>query len=524
MATTTTSSSSSSSAANNPAKFVVRNADAVDLAKSTHPIATGVGFFDHMIDQFNSHAQVGVGATVVLLRRRSSEEAAAAAKEAESEEADLSDKNRLSEPPEDQSELMSEMGRALGTKFAALIDAEAMQPSSSAAEGDGAEGDGAVLVRSSRFCCPLDEALVECVLSVPAPSGSSASGAGELIEFTLPPYGIYPSPRGRTRIGRMCTSSLRAFFEELASSSGLIVSLKKVRGDNGHHVVESAFKAFSRALRNLLDGTDTGGGGSGSGNGDAAGGGPSFESVWGVESPSHSAGLELSRSAELSRSTRETSISVKLRLDGGGGCCADAAGGGISIETGVGPLDDFFATLAKEAGIGLNVECGGDTWVDDHHTSEDVAIAVGQCLNKALGTKAGLNRMWCAAGKSGDAEVEVTMDLSNRPCLTHDLSLSSNAGGGEYVVGPSSSSSSPPEAPSSSSSSPLSVEMFEHVLDSLVSQGQMTVHAVQRKEGSSVFETAMATAVAFGRALRMCAAVDVRRAGKTASSKGTLSV
>ena len=57
--------------------------------------------------------------------------------------------------------------------------------------------------------------------------------------------------------------------------------------------------------------------------------------------------------------------------------------------------------LAKEANMSLTVQCSGDLWVDDHHTSEDVAIAVGQVLTKALGSKAGLNRMWCAQGKSG---------------------------------------------------------------------------------------------------------------------------
>lgn len=462
-------------------KFVVRNVEAVDLAKSSNPIATGVGFLDHMIDQFNSHAQVGVGITVV----RSG---------GDDEDVDLSDKNRLSEPADDQTELVAAAGKALGKEFRGLIEAKASGTSNSGSEG-----------RSSRFCCPLDEALVECRLAVPLAAGEDGK-EGKLVDFTLPPYGIYPSSAGRTRIGCMVTSHLRLFFEELAKSSGLTVSLCKIRGDNGHHVVESAFKAFSRALRNLLDGTDTGSATSSDSSG--AGGGASFEDTWGVQSESYRAGLALSRSAELDRSTKETSIAVKLQLDW--------MHSGVAVSTGVPALDDIFTALAKEAKISLDVKCRGDTWVDDHHTSEDVAIAVGQCLNKALGTKAGLNRMWCAVGTSGDAEVEVTMDLSNRPCLTHDLSLSSNSGGEEYV------GSAPTDTSSVGTS--LSVEMFEHVLDSLVSQGQMTVHAVQRKEGATVAETATATAVSFGRALRMCSAVDTRRAGKTASSKGTLSV
>jgi imidazoleglycerol-phosphate dehydratase len=103
-----------------------------------------------------------------------------------------------------------------------------------------------------------------------------------------------------------------------------------------------------------------------------------------------------------------------------------------------------------------------------------------------------------------EANVEVTMDLSNRPCLTENLTLADCA---EEYVGDS-----------------WTVEMFEHVLESLVMNGHMTVHIVELTAGKTVKETAMATAMAFGRVLRFCAAVDPRRAGKTASSKGTLSV
>jgi imidazoleglycerol-phosphate dehydratase len=158
--------------------------------------------------------------------------------------------------------------------------------------------------------------------------------------------------------------------------------------------------------------------------------------------------------------------------------------------------------MATEGKTPLKVECHGDLFVDDHHTSEDVAIAIGQIWNKSLGTKAGLNRMWCAEGTHGNACVEVTMDLSNRPCLTHDLTLTEE----EYVDGL------------------LTTEMFHHILESLTMNAMMTVHIVEKTMGMNVRETAMATAKAFGRALHMCATVDPRRAGMTASSKGTLSI
>mmetsp|Transcript_6637 Transcript_6637/g.14532 ORF Transcript_6637/g.14532 Transcript_6637/m.14532 type:complete len:440 (+) Transcript_6637:110-1429(+) len=438
------------------AAFELSGVSAVDLSKSTAGINTGVGFFDHMLDQLNSHAQVGVSVTAA----------------ASAPNADLTDRNRHAEPADGQADLMSAVGAALGLEIGELVSSkQSLTPG-----------------KTSRFCCPLDEALVECVLTV----GTGAGTGGKLETFTLSPYGIYPSPGGRTRIGTMVPAHLEGFFSAMAESSGLQIALRKVRGDNGHHVVESAFKAFSRSLRNLLDGTDTSGAGLTSAE---------FEALWGLQSDSYKQSLELARTASLSRKTKETSIDVNLQLDW--------MHAGVAVSTGLPTLDRIFSTLAEEAKVSLSIECAGDTWVDDHHTTEDVAIATGQCLNKALGTKAGLNRMWCAQADSGGATVEVTMDLSNRPCLTHNLALSRNAGGEEYVGGDACA---------------LSIEMFEHALDSLVMNGQMTVHIVQVKEGAKVIDTALATAAAFGRALKLCCAVDPRRAGKTASSKGTLSL
>ena len=442
--------------------FALSGVSATDLTKCpSEGINTGVGFFDHMLDQLNSHAQVGISVT-------------AKAKTEGTVEAPETDRNRYADPPERQAELMSAVGDALGSKIGKLVEATK------------AKEHG----RSSRFCCPLDEALVECTLTVDA----NGEG-GKLGEFTLAPYGIYPSPGGRTRIGKMAPAYLNCFFDSLAKSSGLTIDLRKIRGDNGHHVVESAFKAFSRALRNLLDGTTT------TANSSGEEGSSEFEALWGVQSDSYKQGLELNRTASISRKTKETSIDVALQLDW--------MHNGVSVSTGLSTLDAIFTKLAQEAKMSLSVKCAGDTWVDDHHTTEDVGIAIGQCLNKALGTKAGLNRMWCARASSGGSTVEVTMDLSNRPCLTHNLALASNAAGEEYVGG---------------DGCDLSVEMLEHALDSLVMNGQMTVHILQVKEGTKVLDTALATAAAFGQALKLCLAVDPRRAGKTASSKGTLSV
>lgn len=443
-------------------ELILSNVEVLNLSKSSHPINTGIGFFDHMLDQLNSHAQIGISVTVSSTACENTQ-----------------DRNRhAGEEGSDgalQEHVMSMVGKALGEK---LKDHLLIKETENSARKDSVK---------SRFCCPLDEALVECILELPPSSSSSSSDHTNiaLLNFDLAPYGIYPKQTGRTKIGHMMTAPLDLFFSNLASASGLCISLKKLRGKNGHHIVESAFKAFSRALRNLLDGTDT--------NLECS---PedwseNMAAMWGNNSPSYEESLALERCGMSSRDTKETSIQVSLDLDGGKK--------GIDVKTGIETLDLFYTHLAKESGMSLNVICKGDTWVDDHHTSEDVSIAIGKVLNIALGTKAGLNRMWCATAKHGDAIVEVTMDLSNRPCLTSNLSLEQSEYAGD-----------------------VSVEMLDHALDSLVMNGQMTVHIVEQATGD-VLDLAMATAIAFGRALRLCCAVDPRRAGKTASSKGTLS-
>jgi imidazoleglycerol-phosphate dehydratase len=411
-----------------PSPISIKDVEAINLGKSNHAISTGIGFFDHMLDQFNSHAQVGVSVTVAVT--------------AEQTPAVL-----------EQSDLLAQVGQHLGASIATLLTD--LDPGA-----------------TSRFCCPLDEALVECVLVV-------APNEGKLESFTLAPYGVY-GKNGRTKIGQMETLAVESFISSLAKHAGLQVSLAKIRGDNGHHIVESAFKALSRALRNLLDGTNVN-----------VENGAAFDHLWGANSQSHVDSLELKRTGTVDRSTKETSIFVHAALDGGAS--------GVVVDTGIDILNDIIQTLATHAAMSLTCNCKGDLHVDDHHSTEDVGIALGQVLTKAFGTKAGLNRMWCATSTVGD-----TMDLSNRPCLTENLSLYDD----EYVaVGQA-----------------LTTEMLHHFFESLTMNAHMTVHVLELNAGANVKERALATSAAFGKALKLCAAVDPRRSGKTASSKGTLSV
>ena len=230
--------------------------------------------------------------------------------------------------------------------------------------------------------------------------------------------------------------------------------------------------------------------------------------LWDQGSLNDLAGVALKREGKIERKTKETSISVHVLLNG---CSNDT-----HVETGTPFLDQFYTVLANEACMTLKIKCEGDLWVDDHHTAEDVSIAIGQCLTQSLGTKAGLNRMWLSGATRENATVEVTMDLSNRPYFEHNLH--NTLGRQEYV--------DCEDSKTIDNTALLSCEMLEHCLDSLVMNSRMTVHIVQKEanEISSVADVALCTAMAFGRALRVCSMVDQRRAGATASSKGTLSV
>jgi imidazoleglycerol-phosphate dehydratase len=441
------------------------NADFIlceDLAKPSGPIQTGVGFLDHMIDQLNSHAQIGVSLVIGNFAAPTTGDKVAA-DDGNSTEPATADVNRHKN---DQNKLMRLVGSKLGSEIHTLVVASAASLTQSSPE--------------SNFACPLDEALVECQIRIADPKQSQK--VGNLKAYTLPPYGKYR----RTLIGCLETDHLVQFWSSLAEASGLEISLTKVRGNNAHHIVESSFKAFSRALRNLLDGVDT--------TAEAAPG-TTLERLYGPNSDNWKASVALKRQGTVHRQTKETSISVVLALDGG-------EEAGQKISTGVATLDTFLAEFALAARLSLHVECAGDLWIDEHHTAEDVSIALGKVVNEALGTKAGLNRMWSCTASEGTSVVQVVMDLSNRPDLSHNLFENSTA----QMAGD------------------LSLEMMEHVLESFAVNARMTVHIVELNKGDDPMHSILAVAKALGAAFFYCASVDLRRAGTTASSKGTLSV
>jgi imidazoleglycerol-phosphate dehydratase len=120
----------------------------------------------------------------------------------------------------------------------------------------------------------------------------------------------------------------------------------------------------------------------------------------------------MSRTASVSRKTKETDITVTWDLDH-----ATAA----EVSTGIGFFDHMLEALAKHSGTGLKVTCKGDLHIDGHHTTEDVGIVMGQCLRKALGDLAGVERFGHMLCPLDEALVSATIDLSGRPYLVYNL-------------------------------------------------------------------------------------------------------
>ena len=111
------------------------------------------------------------------------------------------------------------------------------------------------------------------------------------------------------------------------------------------------------------------------------------------------------REASIKRQTAETKIELKLNLDGSGESC---------VQTGVGFLDHMLTLFARHGGFDLALRCEGDTWVDDHHSTEDIGICLGQAFREALGEKKGVNRYGQRYLPMDEALILAAVDLSGR--------------------------------------------------------------------------------------------------------------
>ena len=120
------------------------------------------------------------------------------------------------------------------------------------------------------------------------------------------------------------------------------------------------------------------------------------------------------RIAEISRRTAETDIMLTLNLDGTGKS---------TVKTGVGFLDHMLTLFAAHGKFDLTVQCQGDTWVDDHHSAEDIGICLGKAFTEALGEKRGINRYGSFLLPMDEALIQTAVDISGRAYLGYGLEI-----------------------------------------------------------------------------------------------------
>ncbi len=199
----------------------------------------------------------------------------------------------------------------------------------------------------------------------------------------------------------------------------------------------------------------------------------------------------MSRTARISRTTKESSIELELDLDGTGES---------TISTGVPFYDHMLASLAKHSLIDLSIKATGDVDVDVHHTVEDTAIVLGQALREALGDKAGISRFGDATVPLDEALCQAVVDVAGRPYVVHE----GEPAGQEYAM----------------IGGHFSGSMTRHVLESLAFSAGLCLH-VRVLSGRDPHHIVEAQYKALARAMRAAVALDARVDG-IPSAKGTL--
>jgi imidazoleglycerol-phosphate dehydratase len=194
----------------------------------------------------------------------------------------------------------------------------------------------------------------------------------------------------------------------------------------------------------------------------------------------------MSRVASIERQTGETRVAVALDLDGRGA---------VTSNTGIGFLDHLVVTLGRHARFDLTIRCEGDLDVDDHHTAEDVALALGAAIDGALGDRRGVTRFGHALAPLDEALARAVVDLSGRPFADVALDLRRDRIGG------------------------LSCENIPHMLRSMSTSARLTLH-VDVLKGVNDHHRTEAAFKATALALRQ--AVAMSGFGDVPSSKGVL--
>ncbi len=195
------------------------------------------------------------------------------------------------------------------------------------------------------------------------------------------------------------------------------------------------------------------------------------------------------RVAERSRTTKETSIDVRIDLDGTGS---------VDVATGLPFFDHMLAQLGRHGGFDLSVRADGDLEVDAHHTVEDVGIALGEVMAEALGDKAGVRRFASIALPLDEALIEVALDLSGRPFLAYGI---------EFL----------PDTPGLGSP-PFDPQLAEEFWRAFVTAAGITLH-VRILAGRNTHHIVEASFKAVARCLRDAVRIE---GGSIPSTKGTL--
>jgi imidazoleglycerol-phosphate dehydratase len=196
----------------------------------------------------------------------------------------------------------------------------------------------------------------------------------------------------------------------------------------------------------------------------------------------------MSRKAEIKRETKETRIELTLNLDGTGK---------TDCQTGVGFLDHMLDHLGKHSLSDLSVRATGDLHVDDHHTVEDVAICLGEAMEKALGDKAGIARYGSAKVPMEEALADVAIDLSGRTAVVWNVRFKGDKIG------------------------TFDTQLVEEFLRRLAATAKMNLH-VSVPYGVNDHHIAEAVFKAVAQALRQAKAIDPARGGQIPSTKGSL--
>ena len=196
----------------------------------------------------------------------------------------------------------------------------------------------------------------------------------------------------------------------------------------------------------------------------------------------------MTRSAEVSRNTKETQIRVRVDLDGTGVA---------KLSTGIPFLEHMLDQIARHGMIDLEVEAKGDLHIDAHHTVEDIGITLGQAFAKAAGDKAGIRRYGHAYVPLDEALSRVVVDLSGRPGLEYHVAYT------RALVGE------------------FDVDLVHEFFQGFVNHALATVH-VDNLRGDNAHHQCETVFKAFARALRMALERDAAAAGTIPSTKGSL--